>query len=165
MSKRNKSMRLEEAGLRITEDAVLAHNSAGEIVSTYPKRTRPTTLFTLRSMGDITEAMYVAGIRYARIYEAAGMAPRCAAGDPTKPKVDGSGRAPDELAGSLTAQHTLNAIESETLGRMGRDMLDSLCGEDMALTEYRALARRRWQAVQRELEMYLDRLGRWFKKR
>lgn len=158
-------MSLQETGIRITPDAVLSHNAAGEVLNTYPRRARPSTLFTLRSMGDITETMFVAGTRYARLYEAAGMNPRYAGGDPTKPKVDGSGRAPDELAGNLMAQRTLNAIESETLGRKGRDMLDSLCGEDMTLTEYRKLARRRWQAVQRELGMYLDRLDRWFKKR
>ena len=157
-------MRLEETGLRITDDAVLAHNAAGEIVSTYPKRARPSTLYTLRSMGDITEAMFVAGTRYARIYEAAGMGPKYAGGDPSKPKVDGSGRAPDELAGSVSAQATLNAIESEAVGMKGRDMLDHLCGADMTMTDYRDLVRRRWQAVHRELEMYLDRLDRWFRK-
>lgn len=157
-------MRLEETGLRITDDAVLAHNASGEIIKVYPKRARPSTLYTLRSMGDITTAMYEAGIRYARLYEAAGRAPKYAAGDPTKPKVDGSGSAPDELSGNVSAQVTLYAIRDEAIGERGMAMLDEICGRDITMTDYRDLVRRRWKAVRRELNMHLDRLDHWFRK-
>jgi hypothetical protein len=157
-------MRLEETGIRITDDAVLAYNASGEVIKTYPKRTRPSTLFTLRSMGDITEAMFTAGIRYSRLYEAAGRAPKYAGGDPTKPKVDGSGSAPDELSGNVSAQVTLYAIRDEAIGERGMTMLDEICGRDITMTEYRDLARRRWQAVIRELCLHLDRLDHWFRK-
>ena len=153
-------MRQDETGIRITEDAVLSHNAVGEVLNTY-KRPRPTTLYTLRSMGDITVEMYAAGIRYNRLYEAAGMSAKYTLGG-YEPQVDGAGAAPGEMRGNVGAQLTLIAIREDALGEKGADMLNDICGEDMTMTDYRKLRRKRWQACSRELNMYLDRLVRWF---
>jgi len=149
---------------KVTEYGTIAHDKrSGEVANVYP-RARQMTITTLRSMGDITDEMWAAGWRYHQTYMQSGLAPRVKCSDPTRPYVDGSSAAPDELLGNDGAKLYLDRLERDVLGAKGRAMLDLICGQDMTMRDYRFISRKRWQAIRRELREHLKELAAWYER-
>lgn len=122
-SRKRQSMRLEEVGLRITEDAVLAHNAAGEIVGEYVRHKTPLQLWR---RNGLRQAEYEAGLRYGQLWREVCQPRSPAHSDTTRIIVDGGGAAPDPsmAQSSDELRHAQREIgDEETV-----TFLNRLCG-------------------------------------
>ena len=165
MTKRRKTMRLEETGLRITENAVLAHNAAGEILSEYNRRhTRPPLDIWFgkgtpaEGKRSLKRMAYEAGLRYAEMWRAA-YQPRSPAGMKWEIGVDGAAAAPMPRTGNDSAMRELQELW-QTVIRDGEQIhhLNKLCGEEW----WPEGDKRRFKRICRNA---LERLAMFWRKR
>lgn len=120
-------MRLEETGLRITENAVIAHNAAGEILGEYVRHKTPLQLWR---RNGLRQTEYEAGLRYGSLWREVCQPRSPAHSDTTRIIVDGGSAAPEHflpLAGGMgglaEAQRAIH--DEETITALNR-----LCGMD-----------------------------------
>lgn len=133
---------LQETGLRITADAVLAHNSAGEILSTYIRHKTPLDLW---HRNGLTTHLYETAKRYGALWREVCQPRSPAHSDTTRIIVDGGsafsagedlqGRRGESVAGLADAQAAIG--DEETVAFLNR-----LCGqEDWPLGDKRRFKR------------------------
>ena len=147
-------MRLEETGLRITPDEVIAHNAAGEVIATYVRHVPPLDLWR---RNGLRETEYQAGQRYGALWRQVCRPRSPAHSDTTRIIVDGGGAAPDMVdpggrAGELAdAQAAIGNEETTTF-------LNRLCGMD----DWPIGDRRRFKKICRK---GLERLAEHWRRR
>jgi hypothetical protein len=148
MSKRLR-MRQDEAGLKITEDFVLSHNAAGEVLNEYRRIKPPLDMWrddTKRKVAKairyhkdyktieyhekygLSDEKYQAGVEYGKLWRESKRERSPPHGDTTRIIVDGSGGAPDPVLPTYSrelhdAQRAVGDEETVT-------MLNRLCGEE-----------------------------------
>ena len=91
-NRKRKQMRYEEAGLRITENAILAHNATGEILNIYIRHRTPLDLW---HRNGLTTHLYETAKRYGALWREVCRPQSPAHSDTTRIIVDGSGKPGD----------------------------------------------------------------------
>jgi hypothetical protein len=127
MSNRKHRMRMDEAGLKITEDFVLSHNGAGEILNEYRRLKTPLQLW-LRNGLRLNE--YAAGVRYGEIWRHAWKPRSPPHSDTTRIVVDGSGAPPEPFFPFARDWETLGELAKVIGDPETVQMLDRLCGHE-----------------------------------
>jgi hypothetical protein len=139
MSKRLR-MRQDEAGLKITEDFVLSHNGAGEILNEYRRLKTPLQLW-LRN--GLRQTEYEAGQRYGALWREVCQPRSPAHSDTTRIIVDGGSAAPEPGAFLLGASGGLQEAQREIRDEETITFLNRLCGmEDWPLGDKRRFKRK-----------------------
>jgi len=117
-------MRLEETGLRITEDAILSHNASGEILASYVRHKTPLQLWR---RNGLRQAEYEAGLRYGALWREVCQPRSPAHSDTTRIIVDGGGASWEPDSRSVSAPDLVDAQaalrDEETVAFLNR-----LCG-------------------------------------
>jgi hypothetical protein len=161
LSKR-KNIRTEEYALHFDKSGdVHSINRAGEVLNTYVRK-RP-RLYQLWETNGITTRMFKAGEMFAALWTRSGLDPwqRAPHSDLDRPKVDGAGRAPDELGGSDGAKLALFKVEAE-LGSVLYRVVAAICGRDLSCRSYALEARLDRRYVKKLLREGLSGLaGYW----
>ena len=119
-------MRLEETGLRITEDFVIAHNAVGEVLGTYVRHKSPLELW---KRNGLRQTEYEAGLRYGALWREVCRPKSPPHSDTTRIIVDGSGAAPES---SLVSAGVSSAEIADAQAALGDEetitFLNRLCG-------------------------------------
>ena len=146
-------MRLEEVGLRITPDEVIAHNAAGEVIATYVRHVPPLDLWR---RNGLRETEYQAGQRYGALWRQVCKPRSPAHSDTTRIIVDGQSESPEvvfiERSDALAdAQAAIGNEETTTF-------LNRLCG----LEDWPPGDKRRFKRICRK---GLERLAQHWRRR
>jgi hypothetical protein len=141
MSNRKHRMRMDEAGLKITEDFVLSHNGAGEILNEYRRLKTPLQLW-LRN--GLRQTEYEAGQRYGALWREVCQPKSPPYSDTTRIIVDGRGAPGEDAArmGGYRAPELADA-QAEIRDEETITFLNRLCGmEDWPLGDKRRFKRK-----------------------
>jgi hypothetical protein len=121
-------MRQDETGLKITEDFVLSHNGAGEVLNTYIRQKPPLELWRRHGL---PETLYEAGRRYGRLWREVVGERSPAHSDTTRIIVDGGASAPDHLPrGAAWAESEMEDAQKAIRNPEVASMLNRLCGQE-----------------------------------
>jgi hypothetical protein len=141
MSKRIR-MRQDEAGLKITEDFVLSHNGAGEILNEYRRLKTPLQLW-LRN--GLRQTEYEAGQRYGALWREVCQPKSPPFSDPTRIIVDGGSASPEgpDYLYRRGAAENLSDVQRAVADEETITFLNRLCGmEDWPLGDKRRFKRK-----------------------
>jgi hypothetical protein len=133
-------MRMDEAGLKITEDFVLSHNGAGEILNEYRRLKTPLQLW-LRN--GLRQTEYEAGQRYGALWREVCQPRSPAHTDTTRIIVDGGSSGMDRMGAEMRDSSALADAQAEIRDEETIAFLNRLCGlEDWPLGDKRRFKRK-----------------------